>query len=209
MDTLNEKWTPEFIEQEIRRTYRSFGSIPATVITIPPQMPRDLYDAYTPFKRTNHIYRLYLYYCYQLGYLPKGTDYKPTSPYLKEAVRKLDEITAQVTYMSVRKINTLEELYADRELTEKALTVLCEQREKLRNKIRRALPEDKETLRKDKAELTEKITVLRKELKCNYAIEGRSVGIQDTLDMVTANEIRNKELRQQEKQTKKKEGYSR
>lgn len=209
LDTLNEKWTPEFIEQEIRRTYRSFGSIPATVITIPPQMPRDLYDAYTPFKRTNHIYRLYLYYCYQLGYLPKGTDYKPTSPYLKEAVRKLDEITAQVTYMSVRKINTLEELYADRELTEKALTVLCEQREKLRNKIRRALPEDKETLRKDKAELTEKITVLRKELKCNYAIEGRSVGIQDTLDMVTANEIHNKELRQQEKQTKKKEGYSR
>ena len=115
----------------------------------------------------------------------------------------------QVNYMSARKINTLEELYADRELTEKALTTLCEQREKLRNKIRRALPEDKETLRKDKAELTEKITVLRKELKCNYAIEERSVGIQDALDIVTANEIRNKELRQQEKQTKKKEGYSR
>ena len=71
------------------------------------------------------------------------------------------------------------------------------------------MPEDKETLRKDKAELTEKITVLRKELKCNYAIEERSIGIQDTLDMVTANEIRNKELRQQEKQMKKKEGYSR
>ena len=93
--------------------------------------------------------------------------------------------------------------------TQLFLTSFAYNVEKLRNKIRRALPEDKETLRKDKAELTEKITVLRKELKCNYAIEGRSVGIQDTLDMVTANEIRNKELRQQEKQTKKKEGYSR
>ena len=209
LDTLNEKWTPEFIEQEISRTYRSFGSIPATVITRPPQMPRELYDAYTPFKRTSHIYKLYLYYCYQLGFLPKGTDYKPTSPYLKEAVRKLDEISYQVSYMSARKINTLEELYADRELTEKALDVLCEQREKLRNKIRRATPEEKELLRKDKAELTEKIMLMRKELKCNYAIEERSLGIQDTLDMVTTNEIRNKELQQQEKQMKKKEGYSR
>ena len=126
-----------------------------------------------------------------------------------ENATKLDEISYQVNYMSARKINTLEELYTDRELTEKALATLCEQREKLKNKIRRALPEDKETLRKDKAELTEKITVLRKELKCNYAIEERSIGIQDTLDMVTANEIRNKELRQQEKQMKKKEGYSR
>ena len=146
-------------------------------------MPRELYDAYTPFQRTSHIYKLYLYYCYQLGYLPKNTDYKPTSPHLKEAVRQLDAITAQVTYMSIRKINTLEELYADRELTEKALSVLCEQRDKIRNKIRRATPEEKELLRKDKAELTEKIMILRKELKCNFAIEERSIGIQDTLDI--------------------------
>ena len=86
---------------------------------------------------------------------------------------------------------------------------MCEQREKLKNKIRRATPEDKEILRKDKAELTEKIMLLRKELKCNYAIEERSVGIQDTLDMVTVNEIRNKELQQQEKQMKRKEVRSR
>lgn len=202
MDTLNKKWTPEFIQQEISRTYRSFGSTPATVITRPPQMPRDLYDAYTPFKRSSYIYRLYLYYCYQLGYLPKNTDYKPTSPYLKEAVRKLDELSNQVIYISTRKINTLEELYADRELTEKALDVLCEQREKLRNKIRRATPEEKEILRKDKAELTEKITILRKELKCNYAIEERSVGIQDTLDMVTANEIAVQQSKNQNRNTR-------
>ena len=202
MDTLNGKWTPEFIQQEIRRTYCSFGSTPATVITRPPQMLRELYDAYTPFKRSSNIYRLHLYYCYQLGYLPKNTDYKPTSPYLKEAVRKLDEISNQVIYMSTRKINTIEELYADRELTEKALDVLCEQREKLRNKIRRATPEEKEILCKDKAELTERITILRKELKCNYAIEERSVGIQDTLDMVTANEIAVQQSKNQNRNTR-------
>ncbi len=80
--------------------------------------------------------------------------------------------------------------------------MLCEQREKLRNKIRRATPEEKEILRKDKAELTENITILRKELKCNYAIEERSVGIQDTLDMVTANEIAVQQSKNQNRNTR-------
>ena len=80
--------------------------------------------------------------------------------------------------------------------------MLCEQSEKLRNKIRRATPEEKEILRKDKAELTENITILRKELKCNYAIEERSVGIQDTVDMVTANEIAVQQPKNQNRNTR-------
>ena len=49
------------------------------------------------------------------GIFPKGTDYKPTSPLMKEELRKLDEITAQVRYMSKHKISTLSDLQADRE----------------------------------------------------------------------------------------------
>ncbi len=47
--------------------------------------------------------------------IPKGTDYKPTSPLMKEELRKLDEITAQVRYMSKHNISTLSDLHADRE----------------------------------------------------------------------------------------------
>ena len=50
---------------------------------------------YKPFYKTRRIYKLYLHYCYLLGYLPKNTDYKPTSPYLKEDLRKLDEFSEQ------------------------------------------------------------------------------------------------------------------
>ena len=53
--------------------------------------------------------------CYLLGYLPKHTDYKPTSPYLKEDLRKLDELSQQVRYMSKYGIETFDDLYADRE----------------------------------------------------------------------------------------------
>lgn len=209
MDTLNEKWTPEYIEREIQRTYRSFGSTPATVITRPKFMPRELYDAYTPFQKTSHIYRLYLYYCYQLGYLPKHTDYKPTSPYLKEALRKLDEISEQTDYMYANHIETLDDLHANREGLEKEMDALTARRTKLQNKIRRAAPDEKETLRQEKSEVTAQIIQIRKELKCSCGIEERSVGIQDTLDMVTANEIRSRQLKQQQKQAKRREESTR
>ena len=58
---------------------------------------------------------MYYYWCYQLGIFPKGTDYKPTSPLMKEELRKLDEITTQVRYMSEHNISTLSDLHADRE----------------------------------------------------------------------------------------------
>lgn len=74
-------------------------------------MPQDLKAWYKPFQRTSHIYKLYLHYCYLLGYLPKHTDYKPTSPYLKEDLRKLDEFSGHVRYMGKYSIETIEDLY--------------------------------------------------------------------------------------------------
>lgn len=97
LDTLNENWTPENLNRSVGR-YASFGSRRA-YISYPKQMPQDLKDWFQPFHRTSHIYRLYLHYCYLLGYLPKNTDYKPTSPYLKEDLKKIDEISEQVRYI--------------------------------------------------------------------------------------------------------------
>lgn len=95
LDTLDERWTPENIRLG---RYASFGNRRA-YISYPPQMPQELSDWFRPFHKTSHIYKLYLHYCYLLGYLPKHTDYKPTSPYLKEDLRKLDELSQQVRYM--------------------------------------------------------------------------------------------------------------
>ena len=188
--------------------YASFGSRRA-YISYPKQMPQDLKDWFQPFHRTSHIYRLYLHYCYLLGYLPKNTDYKPTSPYLKEDLKKIDEISEQVRYMGKYGIETLDDLYADRAKIESDMDRLIEIRTKLQNKIRRATPETKETLREEKAGVTARITELRKQLKTNKGIEERSVKIQEKTDMFYANEIAAKQAEQQKLRAKRKGGRER
>ena len=206
LDTLDKCWTPENIQRSMG-SRAAFGSRRA-YISYPPEMPQDLQDWFQPFHRTSHIYRLYLHYCYLLGYLPKNTDYKPTSPYLKEDLRKLDELSEQVRYMGKYGIETLEDLYADRAKIESDMTKLIEVRTKLQNKIRRAAPAEKETLRLEKAGVTKQITSLRKQLKLNKGIEKRSVKIQEKTDLLYANEHRAKEA-QQKKKTQRREREAR
>ena len=206
LDTLDKCWTPENIQRSMG-SRAAFGSRRA-FISYPPEMPQELREWFQPFHRTSHIYRLYLHYCYLLGYLPKNTDYKPTSPYLKEDLRKLDELSEQVRYMGKYGIETLEDLYADRAKIESDMTKLIEVRTKLQNKIRRAAPAEKETLRLEKAGVTKQITSLRKQLKLNKGIEKRSVKIQEKTDLLYANEHRAKEA-QQKKKTQRREREAR
>ena len=207
LDTLDERWTPENLKWSIGR-YASFGSRRA-YISYPKDMPQNLKDWFQPFHRTSHIYRLYLHYCYLLGYLPKNTDYKPTSPYLKEALKKLDEISEQVRYMGKYHIETFDDLYADRAKIESNMNRLIEVRTKLQNKIRRATPAEKETLREEKTDVTARIMELRKQLKMNKAIEERSVKIQEKTDMFFANEIVAQRVKEQKIRERQKGGWER
>lgn len=204
LDTLDKRWTPENIQRTMG-AYASFGNRRAT-ISYPPQMPQNLRDWFKPFQKTSHIYKLYLHYCYLLGYLPKNTDYKPASPYLKEDLRKLDELSEQVRYMGKYNIETIDDLYADRKNIEGSMERLTQTRTKLQNKIRRASPAEKETLREEKYKVTEQITALRKQLKLNKGIEERAVKIQGKADMLYANEYRAKEETQHKKTQRKERG---
>ena len=92
---------------------------------------------------------------------------------------------------------------ADREKLQGEMDKLTAYRTKLQNKIRRALPAEKEILREEKAKVTEQITSLRKRLKLNKGIEERSVKIQEKTDMLYANEYRAKEEMQHKKSQRK------
>ena len=201
LDTLDKRWTPENIQRTMG-AYASFGNRRAT-ISYPPQMPQDLREWFKPFQKTSHIYKLYLHYCYLLGILPKNTDYKPTSPYLKEDLKKLEEFSEQVRYMSKYGIETFDDLCADRQKLQGEMDKLIAYRTKLQNKIRRASPAEKETLREEKSKVTEQITVLRKQLKLNKGIEERSVKIQEKTDLLYANEYRAKEEMQHKNSQRK------
>ena len=180
LDTLNPRWTNKGLEHLIYdRDISEFGRPERPQVL---EMPDWLKTVYQPRKRTAKIYRLYLYYCYQLGILPKGTTYRPASPQLRADLRHLDDIDRQTRYLASHNIETVEELLADRTEKEVQLEALATQRTKLQNKIRRASPEQKILLRKEKAEVTAKITALRKDIRDSKEIEQRSLEIQDTLD---------------------------
>ena len=106
--------------------------------------------------------------------------------------------------MGKYRIETLEDLCADRKSIESEMKELANQRRKLQNKIRRATPETKITLREEKAGITARITELRKRLKLNEGIEERSLQMKEKTDLLYA-----KEYRAQEEQQRKKYGRER
>ena len=169
LDILNPRWTNKGLEHLIYdRDISEFGRPERPQVL---ETPDWLKGAYQPRKRTTKIYRLYLYYCYQLGILPKGTTYQPASPQLRADLRHLDDVDRQTRYLASHNIETVEELLADRAAKESQLEALTTQRTKLQNKIRRASPEQKVVLRKEKAEVTVQITALRKDIRDSKEIE--------------------------------------
>ena len=69
------------------------------------------------------------------------------------------------------------------------------------NKVRRATPAEKETLRAEKQGVTEQITELRKRLKYADGIEKRSAHIDNCLDQIH-DTIENQRLNQQKQPVK-------
>ncbi len=106
-------------------------------------------------------------------------------------------------------IETFDDLYADRAKIESNMNRPVEVRTKLQNKIRRATPAEKETLREEKADVTARIMELRKQLKMNKAIEERSVKIQEKTDMFFANAIAAKQAEQQKIRERQRGGWER
>lgn len=82
---------------------------------IRPKCRRVYGTGFSRLKRRATFTGFILHYCYLLGVLPKKTNYRPTSPYLKEDLKKLEEPSEQVRYMSKYGIETFDDLYADRD----------------------------------------------------------------------------------------------
>ena len=79
---------------------------------------------------------------------------------------------------------TMRPFNPDREKNQTEMDRLTNYRRHLQNKIRRASPAEKETLREEKNGVTERITELRKRLKYADGIEKRSAHIDDCLNQI-------------------------
>lgn len=192
MDTLDDRFTAESITLQIKGARGRNARAPFPAVSYPPEMPHEYMQKgfIESLIQGTNLYKLYLYYCYQLGILPDKTTYRPTSPILKEDIRKMDEISDQARYMGRNKISTMEELLDDREKMTDELRILTAERTKIYNKLRRAKPKDIPALKERRDDLSKRIETLRKDLKLNHKIEERSAVIKDKLQTVYENELK-------------------
>ena len=84
------------------------------------------------------LYRLYLYYCYKLGTLPKYQKPKPSQIHylIRDDLTRLNTLTAQVTLLARHNISTDEQLFSYKHSVEENLSKLIADREHLRKQVR-------------------------------------------------------------------------
>ena len=139
--------------------------------------------------------KLYLRYCYELGYLPRYRQ-NPTRPHivLKEDLLKCDQYSEQAKLLSRYHISTEEDLSLHQERAEEKMADITVRREQLRKKARRVLPEAEIEQTKDEIrQLTTELKQLRREVKVCEQIRERSGHVKENLQTLDHDRRRDKE----------------
>ena len=136
--------------------------------------------------------KLYLRYCYELGYLPKYQQ-NPTKLHilLKEDLLKCDQYSEQAKLLSRYHVDTEKDLTDLMENIEGRIKVLSLDRDELRRTMRRVLPESEISDAKGRIKyLTAEIRELRHELKVCVDIQHRSGHIRENLAVIDRDRMR-------------------
>ena len=134
-------------------------------------------------KKASGIYRLYLYYCYELHIIEVHPAHlKRVSFAMRQDLQKLDKLDEQTRFLGRNGINTIDDLSAYREHASNDLDELTMRRTELRNELKRATRNGSEkTIQSIKDKITDATTEMRrirKELSMCDSIEQRSAQIE-------------------------------
>ena len=146
-------------------------------------------------QKKSGLYRLYLYYCYRLGYLPKYKKQNTASLHylLKEDLLKLDRISMEARLLGRENISTDRELFSYKASVEKEIGTLTDERTHLRKMLRRNLSDDELSKVKEQiSDITGKLRTLRKEVTLCDGIAERSKIMEHNLEQVRADEEKSK-----------------
>lgn len=139
--------------------------------------------------------KLYLRYCYELGYLPKYRQ-NPVRLHavLKEELLKCDLYSEEAKFLARYNISTEEDLEKKMKSLMEDYSSISAQRSELRHKLRRKMPVEEEAQCREKVrELTAELKDTRKELKLCRDIRERSGQIERNLEIVIEDRTRGKE----------------
>ena len=182
---LGEDYTRESIEQRI---YENDPSVRTERLRQNYKIP----NHYNLRRRIDRIMgrsgleKLYLRYCYELGYLPKYRQ-NPTKMHilLKEDLLKCEQYSEQAKLLSKYHVNTDEDLSLLMEKIEDKIVKLSADRNELRNVIRRVKPDiDVDEGKAEIAALTSGIKELRHELKVCGQVQERSGHVRENLEII-------------------------
>lgn len=131
-------------------------------------------------KELTGFQRLYIYYQFKLGILPKSNHTKPKySKELRQAMKQLDSISNETILLCKNNIETIEQLNQYETLIQEQLSLLESKRLQCRNRIRRCSEGVlKEQIKTESKSYTPKIKELRKEIQCCKWIKERSIYLQ-------------------------------
>ena len=139
--------------------------------------------------------KLYLRYCYELGYLPKYRQ-NPVRLHavLKEELLKCDLYSEEAKFLVRYNISTEEDLEKKMKSLMEGYSSISAQRSELRQKLRRKMPVEEEAQCREKVrELTAELKDTRKELKLCRDIRERSGQVERNLETVIEDRTRGKE----------------
>ena len=139
--------------------------------------------------------KLYLRYCYELGYLPKYRQ-NPVRLHavLKEELLKCDLYSEEAKLLARYNVSTEEDLEKRMKSLTKQYSDVSARRDELRQELRRKMPEEEEAQCREKVrELTAELKDTRKELKLCRDIRERSGQVERNLETVIEDRTRGKE----------------
>lgn len=139
--------------------------------------------------------KLYLRYCYELGYLPKYRQ-NPMRLHivLKEDLLKCDQYSEQAKLLSKYRVNTDEDLSLLMERIDARMKELSSERDELRLTAKRVLPAvETYKAREDAKELTHAIRELRHEAKVCREVQERTGHVRENLEIIDRDRQREKE----------------
>lgn len=205
---LGEEYDRPRVKERINDNYYRFGGSfyqkNKPIYVQPKAKHYRLHGNFDKVKKIGGFRGLYLYYCYLLGVYPKRENRpKPLSPQMREAVRRMDEISKQTRLICKYKLHAdidVQNLIAS---NTEALNLLKKERNGCYNKLRRCgdLAMIAE-IKMQRDSITEKMAVLRGEIKIAEKIPVRAVAMKE--DIKIENQMRFERLQKQTQKLKSK-----
>ncbi len=178
-DNLGEGYSVDEISDRILENIRRKEPFPEETKEKVQRYRRD----YPPRPKAKGLAALYYYYCYELKIIVRyPASVKQVSFFMREDIRKLEQLDEQVRLLGENKIETYEDLNVFREKCSTEKVELMDLRHELRNKLKRMIRAGDEvailSVKEEIAAVTDKLQKLNNDLVICDKVEERAERIQ-------------------------------